>query len=742
MQDLDLIEQQLRLLETYRSTLSIFVHQRAMFGLAHTPPVVINSIVENRDQIRRIKVYLRSRDVHVDDWPDNEEHSAEHPRHEAYANLPHSGYFVGRDAELAWLKERLSANNRNWQFMIVGIGGVGKSALALATAAYYRDNYATLGASERFDAIIWVSAKETMLTTKGVQPAAVPGVTARTLEDIYTAIAQTLDREDILRALAEKRPALIQQALRSQRTLLVVDNLETIKDPTVTAFLQSVPEPTKVIITMRESRDATNSLRLRGLKDEHAEQLIMEEATQRGVQLNPHDRRLLVLRTWGMPLPIKLSVARLGSGQSFMQVIHWLGNGKSELPKYCVQGQIELARKQNYDTWRILTTCSLFDRETGVSSESLCEINDLSIADYDDAIEILFQHSLVETGNNDRITILPITQAYVGALLMEASDYQQIINAWINRLIHIARTKGVQLNLCMDLFDDVRLEYPTLLAGLRWCYANGRWRELLDIAEGAWFYAHVTSLYNEFRDILEYAINAARQINDLRREGFFCYWLGWLAPLQSNPREAEESLRRAEGIAIQEQDDELLANVYYARANMLLRGRTTYSEDNIESIGLLEQCFAICSEYSFLQVKSLSASRLGQILGERGEHERGLQLLDIAEQAARAISWQRGVAWAKYRLGSINASMGRYGEAKLHFQESLRIVEPWNERYLMADNKYMLATVSAAEGDVELARQQAQDAYHIFERLGVSGKKELVKEFITSLQAYCETPDI
>ncbi len=53
-----------------------------------------------------------------------------------YHNLPQPTYtqFVGRDEELAWLRQRLSPADRAWQIAITGIGGVGKSALALAIA--------------------------------------------------------------------------------------------------------------------------------------------------------------------------------------------------------------------------------------------------------------------------------------------------------------------------------------------------------------------------------------------------------------------------------------------------------------------------------------------------------------------------------------------------------------------------------------------------------------------------------
>ena len=60
--------------------------------------------------------------------------SLPHPK--PYHNLPRPDYgrFIGRETELAWLRRRLSPADRAWQIAINGIGGVGKSSLALAIA--------------------------------------------------------------------------------------------------------------------------------------------------------------------------------------------------------------------------------------------------------------------------------------------------------------------------------------------------------------------------------------------------------------------------------------------------------------------------------------------------------------------------------------------------------------------------------------------------------------------------------
>ena len=263
-----------------------------------------------------------------------------------YHNLFQPDYtrFVGRQNELEWLRQRLSPKDRAWQMVIAGIGGVGKSSLALAVAHEYRERYQELEIETRFEAIIWITAKEEVLTIKGRKPSSPLGLIFRTLEDMYSTIAQTLEREDITRALPGEQDHLVQKALIARRTLLIIDNLESVIDERVRTFLRNLPAPTKCIITSREWVDVADILKLAGLPPEEAENLINEESIARDVKLNDVQRQQLIKRTSGLPLPIKLSVARMASGETFDQVMRWLGNATGDLPDYCVKGQIDIAR--------------------------------------------------------------------------------------------------------------------------------------------------------------------------------------------------------------------------------------------------------------------------------------------------------------------------------------------------------------------------------------------------------------
>jgi len=343
-------------------------------------------------------------------------------------NLPQVDYtaFVGREAELAWLRECLSSEDPVWQVAITGIGGVGKTALVLAMAHEYRVRYAELPAEERFEAIVWGSAKEVVLTEGGYEPAELPSFTLRSLEDIYRMIGRVLEREDIVNADPEEQGWLVNKALRGQRTLLILDNLESFKDERVKSFLRRLPAPmTKAVITSRVWVNVAELRTLTGLSGEEADCLISQETESRQVNLDAGQRRRIFELTSGLPLPIRLAVGRMAGGESFAAMIRWLGDASGDLPEYCVKGQVDWVREREPRAWAALLACALFERDAGGSREAMGKIADLSRVDLDQALTLLQRFFLVGC-TEEHFWALPIVQRYMRAQVEQTEVGRQI----------------------------------------------------------------------------------------------------------------------------------------------------------------------------------------------------------------------------------------------------------------------------------------------------------------------------
>jgi tetratricopeptide (TPR) repeat protein len=240
--DQETIAEQLALLAAHRRTLAVYMRQKAELGVL-APPGVFNGIADARAQIQRIKVILRNSGVSVPDLPDDEPSSQEiatsHDRRSIVSPFqvpyPPNPLFVGRRADLARL-EALIDNNQSVAILpaITGMGGIGKTQLAVEFAHSYRDRFP--------GGIFWLDMEQ----AKGVAPqiAACAGPSGLNLPN-YASLS--FDER-----IATVRAAWQQPDVR----LLVFDNLE---DTSILRQWRPIGGGCRVLITTRRGTWMTTS---------------------------------------------------------------------------------------------------------------------------------------------------------------------------------------------------------------------------------------------------------------------------------------------------------------------------------------------------------------------------------------------------------------------------------------------------------------------------------------------------
>ncbi len=315
---------------------------------------------------------------------------------------------------------------RIWTIVIDGIGGIGKSALALEIAHRYLNEYDFLLEEEKFKAIIWISAKESILTADGIKNRF---QSTKTLNDIFQQISVVLGEKEITRQYdLNEQGLLINHALGQRRTLLIIDNLETIDDDRVNSFIRELPSPTKCIVTTRHRIDVADPIRLSAMPRQDALSLINQECSKKDIQLENAQIELLYKRTAGVPLAVVWSIAQISyRGFGVHKVLKRLGDAKGDIARFCFENAIE--RIRDNPAYKILISLALSSNP--MSRSEIGSIADLSELDRDEGLVALEHLSLINKINyrylssasttHIKFGLLPLVREYILSRIREVS---------------------------------------------------------------------------------------------------------------------------------------------------------------------------------------------------------------------------------------------------------------------------------------------------------------------------------
>lgn len=336
-------------------------------------------------------------------------------------NLPQPDYekFIGREEEKKKIIAQLRPypDSRNSVITIDGIGGIGKSALALETGLYYLNS--VVEERERFDAIVWASAKTSILRADR-------GIIRRrhslkTLTAVCREIAKTLELGASINPETEEGDEFILRELSKRRVLLIIDNFETIDDDEVRNFLDSgLKAPSKVIVTTRHRIDVAYPIRLFGMSENEGQQLIEQECSKNSLALSREQKKRIFKRTGGVPLAIIWTIAHLSYGKDFKSTLVRLANRRSDIAKFCFREIVDnIKNKDSYKILLSLALCKGCSNRRELRYISGFESDEIG---FDEGIEELQKLSLV-SWKEGSFVMLPLTKEYVKPDLQAASKF-------------------------------------------------------------------------------------------------------------------------------------------------------------------------------------------------------------------------------------------------------------------------------------------------------------------------------
>ncbi len=565
--------------------------------------------------------------------------------------------------------------------------------------------------AEQFDAIIWTSAKRLVLTGEGI---AIRHQTTSTLHDIYRAIAVALEREDILRARPEEQPDIVRHTLTRQRTLLILDNLETIDDEKVMSFLQELPAPTKVLITTRHRISTAVPVRLSGMAWEDARSLIHQECARKETQLSDHEARRLYDRTGGLPLAIIWSIAQIGFGYGIQNVLSRLGNPTNDVVRFCFEGAVE--RLRNRPAHKLLLACAMFTND--VSRDGLRHATDLPPLDLDDGLVELERLSLVNK-KADRFSLLSLTRVFALAELNTMPDFaQEARSRWMAHLKSFYQEPQNEYHWRYSNFDFYQ-DGENILEAVEWAYQEEKAEDVFHLAVQGFYYLEFLGDWNRLIPLLQQALNLAELTGDKVYIARLANTLGSVFSEQGEYNKALDlhmlSLKiyrdrislRGTALTLQQQSTVLRKLAQYPQAKDLLN-----EADHIADV--LEDG----------DLKALIEANFGKLARNMGEWELAwehfMNVRDYFDR--RTIEWPRDEFLARSiwgHLASVAIHLNRPQQAKEYCLRSIEYYELEGPKGILSTLKYRLALAEQALGEYESAAQHLREAMEWFDRLGM-----------------------
>ncbi len=308
---------------------------------------------------------------------------------------PEYNELFGLDQAKNQLKSWLTQPGGPQMLSIEGLGGIGKTTLARALVNDLLEN----GQAD-FQDVLWVSARQATLTMRG-DLEALPQF-ASTLDDLCADLAQALGLGNLGGLARAEKLAGIHAALSLQPYLVVVDNLETMRDArAVVPMFRKVLGQARFIFTSRKSLGVFPYVQVYTvpeLSEINSRKLIEAEINRRGKKFSLSDAaaQKIFAHVGGLPLALKLLAAQIFELPEDYVLdhlgAHVLGKSRRNLYTYIYRE----TWKNLDDSARQLLLSMLLVAPTGDSLTWIEQNSGLEAESFEPALTQLLDFSLLE----------------------------------------------------------------------------------------------------------------------------------------------------------------------------------------------------------------------------------------------------------------------------------------------------------------------------------------------------------
>jgi len=701
--------------------------------------------------------------------------TAPHPTH----NLPlHLTSFVGREAEIAQVKGLLAHQRL---LTLTGIGGAGKTRLALEVADHLRDS---------FRDGIWLVELAPL-----ADPALVVWAVASALS------IREVPGEPILTTLIE--------AIRAKTILLILDNCEHLLQACAQlteALLKACPE-IHILATSREDLDIAGEAlfvlppltlpelderpSLEEVRHYEAVRLFSERAAvvQPTFTLTEQNATLVVeVCRWldGLPLAIELAAAR-AKLLSLEQIRARLEDrfqlltdgGRTMLPR---QQTLRASIDWSYDLlspteleffgclsvfaggWTLEAAEAVWAGESSPKSRS---------GDVLDLLTRLVDKSLVVadrgSGEETRYRLLETIRQYAAEKLKASGRADQIHDQHLAVFLAMAEAAETQLGGANQALSLPRLarELDNMRAALDWAFSQGRAEEGLRLAAALRQFWYLTNLHEgrawlgKFLNLPKAASTPATRAKALHAAGYGAMQQddngpaaelleASLALLQAlnDTGQATHVLMHLAGVKLS-MGELALAQTYYTQSLAVMRelndpqgimdalwglGVVAYNQSEYDPAqAFCSEGLAIAQAQHDLERQAWFLRDVGRIALARGDFASAQPFFEQALTVSRQLGSQQLIAFSLVMLGKLRLAEHAYAKAEGLFDEALQQFRAFGEKYGVTTVLSYLGQAATLQGHTGLAIERYQASLNLLIEIGAQAHAAPVVEGMASI---------
>ena len=592
---------------------------------------------------------------------------------------------LGREQDLARAMA-LVADHR--LITLTGMGGVGKSRLALAVAAAAQDRFA--------DAVAYVELAP-----------------LRSADEVLPAIADALDAHAM--ATADVASAIVER-VHHQRTLLVLDNFEHLLEaaPRIAALVETGPGLT-VLATSRaplrirgEIEVAVEPLDVPGNDNNlsgPAARLLLEraQAVTPGWGTAPEDRPAVAavcFRLAGIPLALEIAAARarvLDPGQLLDRLDVALLTGARDLPerqrtmRATLDWSYELLTVEQQRLLRLLSVFvggfRLEDAESVVDLTGGLEGHALL-----DVLQALAEQSLVVSmaggvGGARQRLLEPVAQ-YARDKVMEAGEWHSLAAAHAQHFLTIAEELAPRYRDGgqVEALARIDVEHPNLTAAIERSLDAGDATTAARLTWALWMYWWLRGHLALGRRLAESVLTHALPTGVLPRAELAAATMAFaLDDVTAALDQWSAALAHAEG------DPVTMANAVAGEGlAALARADLVTAAERFERARPIAERGGADGEWT----RALSLIWLGTVRLLEGDADGAVAYIEQGLDSARARGDRLTSYIALYNLSQVEMGRGDHARAREHLEEGLRLSRQTGD---LANLAYLLDATAVLE---------------------------------------------